>query len=150
MFPFKPKIRCLTFMKRGSQYSLIKIFKISFQTTKFSYGTRTFHVDLEKIILLKRNSPCLIYDLDELLSISFKKPHLEHDSNEAYKFLHKKILDEITNKEADKMLMYIIIGLMAGIVAITIFSFWQYGKLNDTIRELVKELAKLQSGGVYP
>lgn len=150
MFPFKPKIKCLIFMRKAKEYSLIKTIKISYTTTKFSYGTRTYHVDLEAIVSWKRSKPYLFYDLDELLPMRFRKSSIEHDSNEAYKFLQKKILDEITNKEADKFLMYIIAGLIIGVIAITVFSFWQYGKLNDTIRELTRELAKVSSGGVYP
>lgn len=116
---------------------------VNIQNKQFTYEKKTYVIDLERAIFDKNNNPILYYLFSEISPITFK---FVKDKNIMQKgnpdILNTVILDNTLRKifgsDIDNMMLMIIIGLIIGLVAMSVYAFWQINQLQQQLIEMAK------------
>lgn len=127
----------------GNSYKIVHRKIVNIKEEKFNFGNKEYILDTKGAIIDNKGEPILFYLIDEPLPISFENiKNLGIKSNN--KILHKVLKDDtikkIFNPSIDILMFIICIGLTIGLIAITIYAFWQISQLQQQIIELSKQI----------
>lgn len=145
------KFRAFILTKVQNGYRIVKTVwkKVGLETFNFKDGS--YQVDLTYSIEDEKKRPILMYEKGKVDPIPFtdKFLNLKGKSAEGYKkVLNDHRLEELTSGYKNKLFLIIIIALIAVICIITIYSFYNTNLLNERILGLVKNMTKVDNGGI--
>ena len=133
-------VKCIIGKQISNSFKIIKTVHVEATKKSFVVGKGEYTIDMTKTILTKKNDPILFYEHDKTYPICFGKNDSKRNAELLKSLLVEKTVKGILGNNPDMFLTIAVIGLIIGIVAISIFSLIQMQTLQETIMELTKKI----------
>ena len=134
-------VKCIILKKQGDSYKVSKVTHQNTNNSDFDINNKKYVIDISKAVLDKNNNLILFYLDNNTFPICFGKAQDKKCNAKLLKCLVvERAVRSILGNNTDIFLVVTIIGLIIGIVAVSIFSFMQLQNLQETIIELSKKI----------
>lgn len=124
----------------GDAYKIVKIKKIGFKKDGFTWDGMYYIIDLTRSVFsLKRNLPELFFKKGQVKPITFQVKTNPISASMVKDIMEASLFRNLFGGVMDKMYFFMVIGLVAGICAIAIYSVWQISALQSEIAKLLSQ-----------
>lgn len=132
-------VRNVDTTKSNAKYYLIFSKKLGIKALTFNYKDKTYVIDLIGSINDQRNRPILYYELENLNPIYFVKipETYKYNPTNLKRVLRENMLEKLLGTNKETVYTVIIIALIIGMIAISIYDNYRISQLNEKLIQLL-------------